>query len=142
MEIQFLPVLVCAVASMIIGMLWYGPMLFGKAWARIIKADPDCMTDPIKRKEANKKAMPLYFIQFVLALFQIWVLAHFIQGWSDASAFASALWIWAGFVMPTVAGACMWSNDTRKEAWQKFFITAGYQLVIFIVFAFILSSWK
>jgi hypothetical protein len=142
MQIHFLPVLVCAVVSMIIGMIWYGPMLFGKTWARLIKADPDCMNDPVKRKEANKKAMPLYAIQFVLAIFQIWVLAHFIQGWVDTSALEVSLWIWAAFIMPMAAGGSMWSGDSRKDAWQKFFITAGFNLVLFIVFALILSHWR
>lgn len=142
MEISFLPVLVCAVVSMIIGMIWYGPMLFGKTWARLIKADPDCMTDPVKRKEANKKAIPLYLIQFVLALFQVWVLAHFIQGWSDTSPLVASLWIWAGFIMPMAAGGAMWGGDNKKDAWQRFFITAGFNLVLFIVFALILSAWN
>lgn len=142
MQVHFLPVLVCAIVSMIIGMIWYGPFLFGKTWARLLKADPDCMTDPVKRKEANKKALPLYLIQFILAIFQVWVLAHFIGGWSDVSALESALWIWAAFVMPTSAGAAMWSADSRKDAWQRFFITAGFQLVLFIVFALILTAWR
>ncbi len=142
MEISFLPVLVCAVVSMIIGMLWYGPILFGKTWARLIKADPDCVTDPIKRKEANKKAMPLYLIQFLLALFQIWVLAHFINGSSNSSALTTSLWIWAGFIMPMAAGGSMWNNDSKKDNWQKFLIVAGFNLVLFIVFALILGAWN
>lgn len=141
MQIHFLPVLVCAIISLILGSIWYGP-LFGKAWMRIIKADPDCMTDPVKRKEAQKKALPLYILQFVLSIFEIWVLAHFIQGWSDVSPIESSLWIWAAFVMPTVAGASMWSGDSRKDAWQRFWLTAGFQLVLFIVFALVLSAWS
>lgn len=142
MEIHFLPVLVCAIISLILGSVWYGP-LFGKLWMRTIKADPECMTDPIKRKEAQKKALPLYILQFILSLFEIWVLAHFISGWSDVSPLESSLWIWAAFVMPTVAGASMWGGDTsRKDAWNRFWLTAGFQLILFIVFALILSVWR
>lgn len=141
MEIQFLPVLVCAIISMVLGMVWYGP-LFGRAWMRLIKADPSCFTDPIKRKEMQKKAMPLYFIQFILAIFQIWILSHYIAGWTDASGLENAFWIWAGFIMPTVAGAVIWGNDSRKDMWQKFFISAGFQLVLFIVFGLILNVWR
>lgn len=135
-------ILVCAVISMILGTLWYGP-LFGKAWMRLIKVDPDCFTDPVKKKDAQKKAMPLYAIQFVLSIFQFWVLAQFVDGWGILAAILSAVWIWLAFIMPTVAGSVMWgNNDSRKEAWQKFFIQAGFQLVIFIAAAVIISIWR
>jgi hypothetical protein len=142
MEIHFLPVLVCAVISMVLGMLWYGP-IFGKAWMRVIKADPDCMTDPVKRKEANKKAMPLYLLQFLLALVQIWTLSKYISlGAASSSGLATALCLWVGFVLPTVAGGAMWSGDSRKDAWNRFFLTAGFQLLLFLVFGLILNAWR
>lgn len=141
MQISFLAILACGVISMVLGSIWYGP-LFGRAWMRILKADPDCFSDPVKKKEAQKKAMPLYAIQFVLSLFQVWVLAHFVAGWGTLASVISALWIWVAFIMPTVAGSSMWGSDNRKDAWQKFFIQAGFQLVLFLVFAIILSIWK
>ncbi len=141
MEIHFLPILVCAIISMVVGMIWYGP-LFGKTWARLIGADPDCMTDPIKRKEANKKAMPLYVIQFVLALLQIWVLSQFIAAGVSASGLITSIWLWLGFIVPSVAGGSMWNNDTRKNNWTKFFLTAGFQLVLAIAFGLILNVWR
>jgi uncharacterized protein DUF1761 len=33
-EIDWLGVLLCGVSSMILGALWYSPMLFGRAWQR------------------------------------------------------------------------------------------------------------
>jgi hypothetical protein len=141
MEISFLPILVCAVISIIVGSVWYGA-LFGKTWSRIIGADPDCMTDPVKRKEANKQALPMYGIQFVLSLLQIWVLAQFIASGVSSSGLITSLWIWLGFIVPSVAGASMWNNDSRKDNWIKFFLNAGFQLVLAIAFGLILSSWR
>lgn len=138
MEINYLAVLACGVASMIIGSIWYGP-LFGKKWMKIIGATE---MDIQKRKEMQKKAMPLYSISFVLALFQAYVLAYYIAGWTDASGVENALWIWAAFIMPTVAGASMWNNDSAKVSWSRFLIQAGYYLVLFIVFGLILGYWK
>ena len=141
MEISFLPVLVCAIVSMVIGMIWYGP-LFGRTWARLIKADPDCMTDPVKRKEMNKRAMPMYALQFVLAILEIWVLARFISLDASVSGLCTALLIWLGFILPMAAGGSMWNNDTKKDAWQKFFLTAGFNLVLFVIFGLILGVWR
>lgn len=138
MEINYLAVLVCGVLSMIIGSVWYGP-LFGKKWMEIIGAT---QMDVQKRKEMQKKAMPLYAISFVLALFQAYVLAHYIQGWQDASGVENALWIWAAFIIPTVAGASMWNNDANKVKWARFLIQGGYYLVLFIVFGLVLGMWR
>ncbi|MFZ2167440.1 MAG: DUF1761 domain-containing protein [Minisyncoccia bacterium] len=136
--INYTAVLVCAVLSMVAGALWYGP-LFGKKWMAIV-----CATDMDMeaRKAMQKKSMPLYAIQFLLTLFQLWVLSYYILGWEDASGFVNALWIWAAFVMPTIAGASMWNNDSAKVSWSRFLIQAGYQLAMFAMFGLILGAWR
>ena len=88
----------------------------------------------------QKKAGPLYFIQFVLVLFQLFVLGH-MTGYTGSSGVVSALWAWAGFVMPTIAASSMWNNDSTKVSWTRFFIQAGYQLICFVIFGFILGVW-
>ncbi len=135
MEINYLAVFVCGVVSMILGSIWYGP-LFGNAWLRVIGATE---MDMKTRMEMQKKAMPLYFVQLVLTLFQAWVLAYYIAGWQEASGIENALWIWAAFIMPTIAAASMWNNDSRKITWTRFLIQGGYQLVLFILFGLILT---
>lgn len=137
-EINAWAVLVCALLSMVTGGIWYGP-LFGKKWMEILKVNPE---DLKNRKEMQKKAMPLYVIQFLLTLFQVYVLAHYFTGWKEASMYENALWIWAAFVMPTVAGASMWTNDSRKMVWSRFLIQSGYQLVNFMLFALVFGIWK
>ena len=130
-------VLVCAVASMVLGGMWYGP-LFGKKWMEIVGAD---LSD-VECKEIQKAAGPLYFVQFLLTLFQVFVLANFIIALNQFSALEVSLWLWVAFIIPTVAGGAMWNNDSKKIAWARFLIQAGYQLILFILFAIILGSWK
>ena len=137
MAINYWAILICGVLAMFIGFLWYGP-LFGKTWMKIVGADAKDMK---ARKEMQKKAGPLYLIQFFLVLFQIWVLAYYIAGWKDASGLGHALWIWAAFVMPTIAGSSMWNNDSAKISWSRFAIQSGYQLVCFVMFGLILGFW-
>ena len=140
MTINYLAVLVCAVASMVVGFVWYGP-LFGKAYMQVMGADS--MTP--EQKEAMKKGMwGMYFVQFVLSFITAGVLAYYILNWADASAGAIGIAVctWFGFVMTTTAGASLWSGKPKKMAWKMFFISAGAQLVTFIVFGIILSLWK
>lgn len=137
MEINILAVLACAVVSMAVGSVWYGP-LFGQKWMEVCKVDK---TDLAARKKMQQEAMPLYLVQFVLTFFQAYVLAHFIEAWSDVSGIQAALWIWAAFVIPTTAAASMWTAEPTRMKWARFLIQSGYYLTLFILFGLILSAW-
>lgn len=137
-EINYWAVLVCGIVAMILGFIWYG-VLFGKKWMEVIGATE---MDMIARKEMQRKAGPLYLIQFILVLFQAYVLTHYIQGWSEVSGPEGALWIWAAFIMPIVAAGSMWNNDSRKVAWSRFLIQSGYYLILFVIFGLILGYWQ
>ncbi len=136
MDLNYWAVLVCGILSMVVGFIWYGP-LFKKQWMEIIGVD---LNNLEAQKNMQKNAAILSLIQILLALFQVWVLAQMIGGSSDA--LQKSIWIWAGFVMPTVAGGVMWNNHSRRIAWMRFFIQAGYQLIIFIIFGVVLGMWK
>ncbi|MEK7645070.1 MAG: DUF1761 domain-containing protein [Patescibacteria group bacterium] len=140
MEINHWIVLGCAVLSMVVGGLWYGP-LFGKQWMALMGGTDNCVGG---NGAMWKKMMPLYLIQFVLTLFQLYVLVYMVTAAEYAfttSSVATALWLWAAFIMPTVAGATMWTGDTTSAKWSKFLIQAGYQFVIAALFGIIFGMY-
>ncbi len=140
MAINYLAVLVCGVAAMVVGFVWYGP-LFGKVWMEIMGAG----TMTAAERDAIKKSMwVMYALQFVLSLITAGSLAYHITHWADmnTSSLAIAVSSWFGFVMTTSAGAALWSGKPKNLAWKMFFISSGAQLVTFIVFGLILGSWK
>lgn len=137
-EVNYLAIIVGAVFSMVFGAIWYGP-LFGKKWMEIVGVDP---RDFEARKKMQKTAGPLYAVQFLLTLFQVLVLAHLIADTELVSGLERALWIWAAFVIPTMAGAVMWTNENKKLKWARFLIQGGYQLVLFTVFGLLLQFWR
>lgn len=140
MEINWLALLVCAIAAMVIGFLWHSKMLFGDRYMRAIGGNTNIT--PEQMKEIQKKMWQLYITQFILVLFQVYVLWHYLAGAASVmTPVSNAIWIWAGFVMPTLAGQWMWSARPRKLAWQGFLISIGYNLVLFIAFALILGAW-
>src|SRR3989344_7785010 len=136
-EVNYIAILVCGVLAMVLGAIWYGP-LFGKKWMEIVGASA---MDMEARKKMQEGVWKLYATNFVLVLFQVYILAHFIKGWTDASGIETAIWIWLGFVMPTIAAPSMWNNDSAKVSWTRFLIQASYQLIIFVMFGYILSVW-
>ena len=127
-----------AVLSMVIGAVWYGPV-FGKKWMELSGVDPN---DQEKLKKMQKSAGPLYLLQLVMTFFQVLVLAHLVADTELAGGVERSLWIWAAFVIPTLAGAVMWTGEIGKNKWSRFLIQGGYQLVIFVVFGLLLQYWK
>ena len=153
MVTNYWAVLVCGLLSMVIGAIWYGP-LFGKKWMEICGATNQ---DLETRKKMQKEAGPLYLVQFVLTLFQAWVVAYSINAWDKFSKLTDTFYInglgiffgltiaviiWAAFIMPTIAGSAMWNNDSSKVKWARFLIQSGYQLVNFLVFGLVLGMWR
>ncbi len=125
---------------MVLGYIWYGPF-FGKAWARIIGMDMSTMT-PEQKKEMGKKMGPMYLLNFLLAILIAGTLGFIINNWAMASGLVTGLIIWLGFVMPMMAMNAMWSGKAKKLAWQMFWLTAGYQLICFIIAGVILAAWQ
>ena len=138
MSINFWAILLSAVMALVLGFLWFGP-IFGKMWMHATGATA---MDKEARMKMQKASGPLYVIQFLLTMLQVYILAYYIVGMSSVSAFSHAFMIWLGFVMPVEAGMAMWNNDSAKVKWTKFLLQAGYQLLVFIVFAFIIGMWK
>lgn len=138
MAINYWAVVAGGVFSMIFGALWYGP-LFGKKWMEIVGVDPN---DEEAKKKMQKSAAPLYLVQFLLTLFQVLVLAHLIADTQSVSGLERSLWIWAAFIIPTLAGAVMWTTDAGSLKWARFLIQGGYQLILFIVFGLLLQFWN
>ena len=131
-------VLVAAIASMVVGFVWYG-VLFKKSWMSLMGITTDSMSG---MKMSAKKA---YIIQFVASLIMACVLAQFIGlGLLDDTA-TSALTVgmsvgfkaWLGFIVPTSLGIVLWEN----KPWKLWFINASHYLVTLVAMGIILALW-
>ncbi|MEK7564137.1 MAG: DUF1761 domain-containing protein [Patescibacteria group bacterium] len=137
MDVNLVAVFVCGVLSMVVGFVWYGP-LFGKMWMKVIGATEQ---DKEKKKEMQKKAGPLYLVQFILTLFQVYSLTYLATCWPKTDMLKLSIFIWIAFIVPIIAGSSMWNNDSSKTAWTRFLIQAGYQLVMFVIYGLVLNFW-
>ena len=132
--INYLAVLVAAIASMALGMLWYGP-LFGKLWMKLSGITPQSMK---KMKLTPKAAMTLGFIGTLVTAY---VLSHFVDllsvtTWSGAAQFA--FWAWLGLVAPVQLGAYLWEGKPFK----LFVLNTVYNLLVLIVITGIVAVWQ
>jgi hypothetical protein len=137
-EINYLVILACGVLSMVVGFVWYGP-LFGKQWMHLIGVDPN---DQAAKAQMQKGMWSTMAVQMATTLFLVWVLyIYLVAAAEDMSMMSNALWIWAGFVVPTLASTVLWTNESTKDKWTRFLIQAGYNLVMFAAFAYIIMTW-
>ena len=135
MEINIWGVLAAALLSMVLGFIWYGP-LFGKKWMEIIGATG---INAEKRKEMQKGAQKLYAISFALAFVQATVFDALIKSLPEVSSLNVAFISWLAFAVPIVAAGAMWNNDSSEVSRARFLINAGYYLVLFAIYGFILG---
>ncbi len=121
-DINFIAVVAAAVLAMVIGALWYSPLLFGKNMK-------DC------EKPTLIKRLAAFFNCLVVAL----VLAYFIEltavaDITEAAILAAAIWL--GFIATTLISGVIWGKETLKVH----LIVAGYYLVSYVAMS-ILITW-
>jgi hypothetical protein len=136
--VNLLAVVAAAVVTMVIGGLWYSPLLFARPWMVAMGMDPD---DKAKIAEMQKGAARLYTLAFVASLVSAFVLGKLfvrleVVDLQRAMMFSIA--IWAGFVSTVQLTNTLFGNKSLK----LWFIDTGYQLVCYALMGVILSMWK
>ena len=132
-EVNFLAVLVAAIASFVVGWAWYSPLLFYKPWMRLRGHSPET---------GGNMQMPygVMAVEFVSMLLVAYFVAEF-AGWVGASTTTGGLvlafWIWLGFYATTLLGGVLW----EKVPVKLYAIGAGRWLVSLLVMGAIIGSW-
>lgn len=123
--VNYLAVFGAGVISMVIGFIWYSPLIVGKAWMKEKGYSADSL------KKAQKDMEKLYGLSFVLSLLTAYVLSHmvflsdnFYQFGRLPTGLITAFWMWLGFIMPVQLTAAIFGDKN----WKLFAIDTGYQL--------------
>ncbi len=137
--INYLAVIVAAVANMVLGFLWYGP-LFGKQWMALMGMTKEKM-DAEKAKGGMWK---VYLLAFIGSLVMAFILDHAIifagsylgvSGWS--AGLQGGFWNWLGFIAPVTLGSVLWEG----KSWKLWFLMNGYYLLSFLIMGSIVALW-
>jgi len=135
MPINYLAILVASIVSFIIGMLWYSPLLFGKAWIKLMNFSKEDMN------KAKKKGMgKTMLLGFIATLVTAYVLSYFINVLRYSSAGDGAVlgfMIWLGFLATTLLGSVLWEG----KPYALYFLNITYHLVNLVILGAILGAW-
>lgn len=137
-HLNFLAVLVAAISTMLVGFLWYSPVLFAKPWMKEMGYDPN---DKAKTEEMKKSAGPAYAGSLAASLISAFVLALFVH-WTRAEGARigamTGFHAWLGFVATVQFTGALFA----KQSMKLFAINTGYQLVCYLVMGAILGAWR
>ncbi len=132
--LNYWAVLGAAVAAMVIGSLWYSPLLLGNQWMKLSGVSSK------QGKDMNKGMASAMFGMFVGSLIMSYVLAHvlvLVGATMISSALVAALWLWLGFIVVPYSSGVLF----ERRPVGLFFINIGYYLVSMLVMALILTAW-
>ncbi|CAF1526677.1 unnamed protein product [Rotaria sp. Silwood1] len=138
--VNYWAVATCTMMNMVLGMLWYSPLLFGTTWCRLMKLDYNKMkNDPIIQKNAQKGYMISSICHLVMAI----MMAHFIEythasgSWFDGLKIGFCCWL--GFTLTTMLPNQIFSKD--NFSWILAAINIAYPMVGLSTAGAILAAW-
>lgn len=125
-------VMVCAIANLALGALWYSPLLFYKTWMKENK-----FTD-----EDIKKVNPVktYSITLILSVIISYNLAFFLGDDKTDMAWGTTAGFLAGFGFSALIFSVIALFEQRS--WKYILINGGYITVYFTIIGFILGVWR
>src|SRR5258708_35397748 len=112
-HVNYLAVLVSAVAVFVLGWLWYSPLLFFKPWMRLRGMDPDAAMAGAKMPGGK------LVVELVRCLVLTYIIARFVALLGVASLFGAVhfgLFVWVGFPGILLTGSALWQTPPGKVA--------------------------
>lgn len=130
MEINHLAVILAAISDLLVGALWFSPLLFYKKWIQVTG---------INEESLKIGAGKIYGLTLLMSLIISYNLAAFLAeegtdaAWGTIAGFLAGVWAAAAFVIISLF--------ERKSA-AYIFINIGYLLVAFTLKGFIIGVWR
>ncbi|HEV2752115.1 MAG TPA: DUF1761 domain-containing protein [Gemmatimonadales bacterium] len=135
-NINVLAVVVAAVLTFVLGMVWYSPALFARQWMAAQGYTPERLEE-MKRKGVTRA----YAVSVLCYLVTAYVVA-LLASYTSSTTFAQGLWLgflsWLGFAATIGLTANLFS-EKPLAAWV---IDAGYQLAYLVLMGVLLSVWR
>ena len=135
MHVNYVAVIVAAVAAFVLGWLWYSPLLFYKPWMRLRGMDPAAAMAGAKMPVGKLviELLRCFVLAYIIARF----VAHLgVSSWMGAVHFG--FFVWLGFPVIILTGSVLWENIP----WKVAAIHAGDWLVKMLVIPIIVTVMR
>ena len=127
----FIVLLVIAILQMALGMLWYGPVMFGNFWMKINGADKYSQEEI---KAMQKQMFPYYVIQFLLSIWGAFALVN-LSLLTYINPFIVAGFTWLAFTVPMIVQSVIWGATEKKYWVRQIAMMSGFQFLVGMITA-------
>ena len=138
LNINYLAVLIAAIVSVIIGMVWYSPVLFGKLWIKWSNFNTKMnKAQQAAHKKAAQKGMIISFFVSIITAYILAVILSLIGSTTGPAGAQIGLLVAVGFVATTSINSVLWENKSAKV----YILNNAHHLVSFAIMGAILGAW-
>lgn len=133
-EVNLIAVGTAAIVGMLVGFLWYSPMLFGKQWMKLTGYTEEDM------EKAKKDMGRVYLISFFASVIMAYVLANLIDFTGALTVMQGmqvGFWLWLGFIATTMITGVLYEGKKI----ELYLLNVGYQLVSVLAMSAVLVIW-
>jgi membrane-associated HD superfamily phosphohydrolase len=132
MYINHLAVAVCAISSLVVGGIWYSPLLFTKAWKKEAGITPEQLS--------KQKVLKTFGVTLILAYIMSYNLAFFLGDSKTDWQWGLTAGFLAGFGWAALSLAVISLFEFRS--FKYMLINGGYLTLWFTLIGFILGIWR
>ena len=131
-QVNYLAVGVSALATIVIGALWYSPVMFGEIWRKAHGYSKE------QAQQMAGRGFPVSLLCYVVMAFVLATLLSYTGVSTVLEGAFLGLLVWCGFLATLGLTAKMFS----EKPWSTYLIDAGYQLAYAVVMGVILAAWR
>jgi hypothetical protein len=132
-EVNWIAVLVAALAAFFVGSIWYMKQMFGKRWQKEIG-----LTDKDIKKANMPKLMGISFITVIISALSISVLVQVLV--LDTALQGALLGVMVAVGL--IGANKLMQVQYEQRSWTYWFIVAGYDVVAYAIMGAILATWQ
>ena len=129
---NYISIFVAIILSVILGFVWYSPVVFGKKWIKLNNIDP---------KKIRDSRSGMYILPIISSIITASILALLMNllnatTWT-AGAFIGLI-VWFGFALPTQL--LPWAFSGKKM--EALLLETMYPFVAFILMGALIAGWR
>ena len=133
--INYLAVLVGAVATLLVGLVWYSPSVFGRVWIRAFGYTEERVN--LIRQTAGRA-----YTVWVLCYLAMALVFNLLLAYAGVRTATGGMWlgllVWLGFNFTVNLAGSMFS----EKSITAFLVDAGFRLIFLLIMGAVLGGWR